>query len=252
MKSKILLIVEGELSEPRILGSESHGLLSLIGSDYEIVAFANPIYELYEAYKNGEYDDLVSYLRIEKGLKIDDNILSKNAFSAVYLIFDFEPQDHKYSDGKIKDLLSIFNNETELGKVYINYPMVEAYYDLETLPDLKYNEKTVNLEGLNEKKYKKQVNTTTCLKKNKITNKDLCYIIMHNYNKAKLITNSKDKYINHIDILNSQLKLKKEKNEIYVLSTLPFLVIDYNFDKTMEVLKMKLKDNFIEIDDKVT
>lgn len=95
MKSKILLIVEGELSEPRILGSESHGLLSLIGSDYEIVAFANPIYELYEAYKNGEYDDLVSYLRIEKGLKIDDNILSKNAFSAVYLIFDFEPQDHK-------------------------------------------------------------------------------------------------------------------------------------------------------------
>lgn len=252
MKSKILLIVEGELSEPRILGSESHGLLSLIGSDYEIVAFANPIYELYEAYKNGEYDDLVSYLRIEKGLKIDDNILSKNAFSAVYLIFDFEPQDHKYSDGKIKDLLSIFNNETELGKVYINYPMVEAYYDLETLPDLKYNEKTVNLEGLNGKKNKKQVNTTTCLKKNKITNKDLCYIIMHNYNKAKLITNSKDKYINHIDILNSQLKLKKEKNEIYVLSTLPFLVIDYNFDKTMEVLKMKLKDNFIEIDDKVT
>ncbi len=251
MKSRILLIVEGKLTEPRILGSESHGLLSLIGSDYEIIAFANPIYELYEAYKNGEYDDLVSYLRTEKGLKIDDNILSKNAFSAVYLIFDFEPQDHKYSDSKIKDLLSIFNNETELGKVYINYPMVEAYYDLEALPDLKYNEKTVSLEGLNGKKYKKQVNTTTCLKKNKITNKDLCYIVMHNYNKARFITNSKDKYINHIDILNSQLKLKKEKNELYVLSTFPFLVIDYNFDKTMEVLKMKLKDNYIEIDDKV-
>ena len=74
---------------------------------------------------------------------------------------------------------------------------------------------------------------------------------MHNYNKARLITDSKDEYINHIDILNSQLKLKKEKNEIYVLSTFPFLVIDYNFDKTMEVLKMKLKDNFIEIDDRI-
>ena len=67
MKSKILLVVEGELEEPRILGSASHGLLSLVGADYEIVPFANPIYELYEAYKNGEYDDLVSYLRYEKG-----------------------------------------------------------------------------------------------------------------------------------------------------------------------------------------
>ena len=82
MKSKILLVVEGELEEPRILGSASHGLLSLVGADYEIVPFANPIYELYEAYKNGEYDDLVSYLRYEKGLHIDSNVLSKNAFKS--------------------------------------------------------------------------------------------------------------------------------------------------------------------------
>lgn len=66
MKSKILLIVEGKVDEPRILGNESHGLLSLIGANYEIVPFANPIYELYEAYKNNEYDDLVSYLRLKK------------------------------------------------------------------------------------------------------------------------------------------------------------------------------------------
>ena len=101
MNSKILLIVEGEKDEQRILGTESHGLLSLIGAEYEIVPFANPIYELYEAYRKGEFDDLVSYLRAEKGLKIDSSILSKNAFSAIYLVFDFEPQDHKYSDEKI-------------------------------------------------------------------------------------------------------------------------------------------------------
>lgn len=249
MKSKILLIVEGEVAEPRILGSESHGLLSLIGADYEIIPFSNPIYELYEAYKNDEYDDLVSYLRLEKGLKIEEDVLSKNAFSAIYLIFDFEPQDHKYTDEKIKDLLSIFNNETELGKLYINYPMVEAYYDLESLPDLNYNKKTIQLEGLNGKKYKKIVNTTTCLKKNKITNKELCHIIMHNYNKAKFISNIKNKYIDYFAILDSQLKLKQEKNKIYVLSTFPLLVMDYNFDRTMEILKMKLKDNFIEINE---
>ena len=54
-------------------------------------------------------------------------------------------------------MLSIFDNETELGKLYINYPMVEAYYDLESLPDPNYNDKTVSLKGLNGKTYKKKI-----------------------------------------------------------------------------------------------
>ena len=247
MKSKILLIVEGQKDEPRILGSESHGLLSLVGGDYEIVPFKNPIYELYDAYMNNEYDDLVSFLRYEKGLKIDNDVLSKNAFSAMYLVFDYEPQDHKYSDSKIKELLTIFNNETELGKLYINYPMVESYYHLEALPDRNYNDRVVSLENLNGKKYKKIVNEVTCLKKNKITNKDLCYIIMHNYNKAKLLTKAKENNLDYLKILEVELNLKKSKNEIYVLSTFPLLTIDYNYEKTMEVLKLKLKNNLIEI-----
>ena len=77
LKSKILLRVEGEDTEPTILGNETHGLLSLIGADYEIVPFKNPIYELYDAYKKGEYDDIVSFLRANKNLEINDNILSK-------------------------------------------------------------------------------------------------------------------------------------------------------------------------------
>ena len=85
MRSKILLIVEGEKEEPRILGSNSHGLLSLIGSNYDIVTFSNPIYELYDAYKKGDYDDIVSYLRVEKGLEIDKNILSKNCIFTLFL-----------------------------------------------------------------------------------------------------------------------------------------------------------------------
>lgn len=217
-------------------------------ANYEIIPFANPIYELYEAYKNGEYDDLVSYLRVEKGLKIDNKTLSKNAFSAIYLIFDYEPHYQKYSDETIKNLLNLFNNETELGKLYINYPMVESYYHLKSLPDNDYNTRVVNLDGFNGKTYKKEVNKSTCLKKSRITDKDLCYIVMHNYNKAKLITKLK-KDVNHFKILESQLKLKKEKNEIYVLSTFPLLVIDYNYERAMEVLKLKLKDNYIEISD---
>ncbi len=73
---------------------------------------------------------------------------------------------------------------------------------------------------------------------------------MHNYNKAKYITQDKSKEVNHLNILKSQLMIKKEKNEIYVLSTFPLLVMDYNFEKTISVLKIKLKNNFIELSDK--
>lgn len=247
MSSKrILIIVEGKVTEPRILGNESYGLLSLIDANYDIVVFSNPIYELYEAYKNDEYDDIVSYLRLKKGLKIDKNILSKNYFSAVYLVFDFEPQDHKYSDNKIRDLLNIFDNETELGKLYINYPMVEAYYHLESLPDPNYDNRVIELVGLNGKKYKKLVNLSTCLKKNYITKSDLCYIIMHNYNKAKKIIKSKENVINYQYLLDKQLDIKNKENKIYVLSTFPLITIDYNSERTLNILKTILKDDYIE------
>ncbi len=244
MNKEILLIVEGEKTELDILGNASYGLLSLIESDYKIVSFASSIYELYDSYKNGEYDDLVSYLRYEKGLKIPDSVLSKNAFAAVYLIFDYDPQYQKYSDEKIKDLLNTFNNETELGKLYINYPMVEAYYHLERLPDDKFNARTISLNGLSGKVYKKLVNTTTCLKKNNISKKDLCYIIMQNYNKSKIITKDYKKEDNHLDILDTQIALKNKTNSIYVLSTFPLIVMDYNYENTIEILKEKLKQDF--------
>ena len=248
MKSKVLLIVEGEVEEPRILGSESHGLLALMGANYEIVPFASSIYELYEAYKNGEYDDLVSYLRTEKGLNIPNDILSKNAFSAIYLIFDYDPQYQKYSDEKIIELLQLFDNETELGKLYINYPMVEAYYHLLKLPDEDYYDRRISLKGLNGKTYKHLVNTTSCLKKNQIRNLQLCHIIMHNYNKCKKIESNNEELINYETILTKQIEMKNTINEIYVLSTFPLIVIDYNCEKALEILKLKLKDKYIEID----
>ncbi len=44
------------------------------------------------------------------------------------------------------------------------------------------------------------------------------------------------------------IKLKNRKNEIFVLSTFPLIAIDYNYERTMEILKLKLKDHFLEIE----
>ena len=225
-----------------VLGKQSFGLLSLVDAQYEIVTVQGSIYELYEQYKQGEYDDIVSYLRAKKKLTIDKHILSKNAFAAVYLIFDYDPQYQKYSDEAITEMLDIFDDETDMGKLYISYPMVEAIYHLTSLPDKGYNELTVDLNGFNGTKYKKLVNSVSCLKKNKLTKRELSFIVAQNYNKAKMIS----PLLSYEEILNHQIIKKNTENRIFVLSTFPLLIFDYNPDLAMKSLRLKLRDDLIK------
>ena len=118
--------------------------------------------------------------------------------------------------------------------------MVESFYYLKNIPDLEYLGRKISLNNFNGKDYKKLVNNETILKKNKLSNKQLCYIIWINYNKVRKIINSEE--INHELILDEQLKLKKSTNELYILSTFPLLILDYNYDKTIEVIKEKIKN----------
>lgn len=244
MKTKILLIVEGAVEEIRILGNNTYGLLKLFDSDYEIVPFCNPIYELYEGYKNGDFDDIVQYLRFNKGLDIPKDVLSKNAFSAIYLIFDFDSHYQKYSDEIIKDILDTFDNETNNGKVYINYPMVESFYHLTSIPDKEYNDRVICLQYKNGEEYKKLVNCKMAFKKNKISKELLELIVLQNYDKAIKIMGGLAEEINYCTILEKQIEMKNSsKNEIYVLSTFPLMIIDYNND-ILNIIKANVEKNY--------
>lgn len=60
---------------------------------------------------------------------------SRDDFSEIYLFFDYDGHNCNLSatdpDGTavLGEMLETFDNETELGKLYINYPMVEAIRD---------------------------------------------------------------------------------------------------------------------------
>ena len=103
-----VFIVEGEAREPLIIDNISkvffsHGNIKII-----TLPVGENIYMLW------------------KKLKADD-------FSEVYLFFDYDM--HQTNLGKeddadaVKQMLESFNNETENGKLYISYPMVEALRD---------------------------------------------------------------------------------------------------------------------------
>lgn len=240
MSKKILLIVEGELEEPRILDAKGKGILNLISNDFQIFPYKTSIYDLYESYKNGEYDDIVSYLVNEKDLKLEDNEYSKTTFSAIYLVFDLDPHYHKYTDEIIIDLLNTFNNETELGKLYINYPMVESYYHIKSLNDNEYYNRTISLRDFNGKKYKSLVSKETCFNHKPIPRNAIQAIMKINYHKAELICNSDFSIeIDHKLILNKELEIKNSKNELYVLNTLSLLPIDYNPTLFISLIKTK-------------
>ena len=237
------MIVEGEKDEPRIIGKEEcgFGLLPFMGvSDYEIVALGNPIYELYDKVRRGECDDIVAYLCAKGKLKLPEGMLSKTAFSAIYLIFDFEPHYQKYSDEAIREMLAFFNNETEMGKLYINYPMLEACQHIKALPDPDFDERKIALtEDFGGNKYKKLVKKETCLSLKRIPRDEIGYMLMHSYNKAKKLDGDADLMPNYHGILERQIDEKNHRGEIFVLGTLPLMAIDYNLDLTLSTYDLR-------------
>lgn len=175
--------------------------------------------------------------------------MSKTYFSAIYLIFDFDPHYQKYSDKTILNILNFFSNETENGKLYINYPMVEAFYHLSSLPDYTYNNKRIPYPFLSGKEYKRLVNKEMAFAKNKLTDSILELIVFQNYLKAQFITNNFIGEINHKLLLLIQIEMKNTNNEIYVISTFPLIIVDYNID-ILRKIKLNVEINYsFKIDD---
>lgn len=56
-------------------------------------------------------------------------------YSDILLVFDFGRQDNRFSHERLATMLKHFSESTDEGKLYINYPMVEACRHFAYLPD---------------------------------------------------------------------------------------------------------------------
>ena len=144
-KDKILFIVEGKVAEPKVINSI---LRSMGYQENQIYSYKTNIYSLYshlmKEYGDEKDYDLFSFiceLELQKDKKDQDSIVQarRNEFSAIYLFFDLDahniPGGSKFSGQrpdvkgnieKVQKLVETFDNESELGKLYISYPMVES------------------------------------------------------------------------------------------------------------------------------
>lgn len=130
-------IVEGEAREPQIIDNISKIFFS--HANYTVITLpaGENIYMLWKQLKADDFDtDIIEVLR-ESNDEIRKQLdgLSRDDFSEVYLFFDYDAHqknlEKSVNEDIIHQMLESFDNETENGKLYISYPMVEALRDYE-------------------------------------------------------------------------------------------------------------------------
>lgn len=239
MNKKILFVVEG-MAEKSELNNAFLQHLGLSKEEYQIFKYNTSIHELYDLLNKPENIgiSLTAILLTDNKIDVDLNTQVDSTFSSIYLIFDYDPQYHKYDSKKLEYLVNRFNNETEEGLLILNYPMFESMFDIEESEDENaYSTKVI--KKCSSAEYKDIVFARTSFRK------DEKHYYKHLYHKEDILKCCNFNLFKYLKLLNyktytgietnsiltKQTKLLNENDTIYVLNTMVLLYFDYNSNK---------------------
>lgn len=258
-KNKILLIVEGENTEPKLFKRLSQIKWPKLDK-VDIIDIRTNIYALYTIIKKYDEDffsgstSVIDVLKehLQKENRDIDLKKLEGKFSYIYLSFDLDIQDNRFEtiDERkecLKEMLNYFNDETENGLLFINYPMIESFRDYTPPPiDYDYVNRTVSLNELSTHKYKCVVDKRGDIRNySKLFLDDLEKIFLQNVMKANYIVDGSfsipnyEIFLDYMDgkkILNKQLNFLEDENKIYVLCTCLFLFISFFGEKYYRII----------------
>lgn len=234
-KAKILLLVEGAKTDVVLM----RHLLDIygMGDKHEIVSYNTNIYVLYKEMFFEDAPDTLDLLQVLKEHEKDP--IKKKVFEERYtdilLVFDLDPQDPQYSPMVIRKMLGYFDESSENGKLYINYPMVESFYHMKNIPDPDYPSYSVTLSELRNKEYKTRVqreNRNHDYLKFARSRSECNQVIIQNIKKSRMITQLPETVqLDPADenrIFDVQADYIKKEDWLYVLCTCVFYIWDYN------------------------
>ncbi|MBS9767061.1 MAG: hypothetical protein KGV44_05930 [Flavobacteriaceae bacterium] len=238
-RGNILFVFEGQRTEDTVINS----LQKEIFTDHFITcAFTTTMYKLYKDISEDEDLDLFSLL---KEMEVNKNALKnykREDFAEIYLFFDYDGHTSNADNKKTSKLLDFFNEETDKGKLYISYPMVEALKHIEDFDTFK-NLKFPIDKGAD---YKKIV-SDNCIEKlkhfNLYTFEIWKKVIDIHLRKMNYIVFDKfdfpDKLAEQLTVFNAQLnKYIGRDKTVSVLSAFPAFLHDYYGNKGLKnVLK---------------
>jgi hypothetical protein len=234
MSNKILFVFEGKTPEKHIVTSLKNYFLN--ENDIIECVFGAEIYQMYNEISNDEDLDTFSLIKnINDKNKIELKNYKRIDFSQIYLFFDYDGHSSKASDDDLIDMLDFFNEETEKGKLYLSYPMVESlrhYSENITFKDLivscKVNVNYKNIVHENgDSKYKQF---------SKYTIENWSFLISEHLKKMNFIVN--DIFTLPENIYNQKLIFENQIEKfiepslvVSVLSAFPVFIHDYYGNK---------------------
>ena len=156
----ILFVFEGNKREPDIFKTIEY--LHFPKGQTIVCSFGNNIYELYrELCELDGAGDIVSLLRELYAGKDDSPFapdVKSSDFSEIFLFFDYDFQNKNLTldqmNERLTRMLEMFSDETDAGKLYINYPMIEALRYTRQLPDADFTSYVISRQDCREKDFK--------------------------------------------------------------------------------------------------
>ena len=259
----ILFIFEGKRTEPNLFKTIEK-LYFQNRDERKVYCFGYNIYELYKLMNESDFtENLITVIRSKMATRNDHSIpddVDTSDFSEIFLFFDYDFQNKNLPlpelNKQLEVMLDFFSDETENGKLYINYPMVESIRCTNELPDSEFiNYKATRSECSDFKKYStsaypfykstdffllpldgktKELRKPIKPEKNKLVKKNWELLKEQHVKKANYICNDINDYPNN-KISVSQEKILKSQlekhihphNEVSILNAFPLFLFEY-------------------------
>ena len=230
MSNNILFVFEGERTEEQIVSN----MQKFFVNDNTTIKCVYGA-EIYQIYKQIVVDEDLDTFNLIKDRNAETKAIlssyNRNDFAEVYMFFDYDGHSTLADDNKLNELLKFFKEETDKGKLYVSYPMVESLKhicDYETFKDLKVACK----ENI---KYKNIVGDSSIKELRNFTKYDLetwKQLVNAHLKKMNYIVNDSftlpNDIIPQINIFLQQLaKYINVDSTVAVLSAFPIFIHDY-------------------------
>lgn len=248
----LLFIFEGEEREADYLSAVDKHFFSLPKNAITVFVPAEMnIYMLYSVIKeDGFFTDIIEILR-ERNEKAKTKLVgyTRDDFAGVYLFFDFD--EHSNNLGLmstddycqvLKELVEFFDDPSDVGKLYISYPMIEALRDrcfnscqtysgdcLVSRDEFtEYKNASANPLSANVGKYsfKEWRDSIVAFSK-----RCCCLMRIGNIDRDNFLQE-----ISQMNILQRELQIYMKTQSVFVLSSIPCFLLEYsqrNWDSTL-------------------
>lgn len=261
----ILFVFEGAAREPLLFKTIQNLFLPKETEPF-VCTYNSNIYSLYAKLKQYDvFDDIqasgntVSILNEileSKGDYTLSNIVVSD-ISQIYLFFDYDFHESRSTiennNQHIKEMLEFFSDETDNGKLYINYPMVDSIRYTKQLPDNQYVSYAVTRNVC--KHFKKlvadfsfypsfdyllmssNVNEKEESKEQRLmfARENWIHLIRMNVSKANFLCNNLQELPSHITDIGQELIFKNQLNQyvnteeccVSILNAFPIFIYEY-------------------------